>query len=67
MTLRTLRSVDVLRERQRLLEGLGEIQRAIARRAPINEVLEMVVELTYELLGDELPALFGDPLLASAA
>ena len=58
LTLRTLRSVEVLRERQRLLEGLGAIQRAISRRAPINEVLEMVVELTFELLGDELPALF---------
>ena len=58
LTLRTLRSVEVLRERQRLLEGLGEIQRAIARRAPITEVLDMVVDLTYELLGDELPALF---------
>ena len=58
LTLRSLRSVEVLRERQRLLEGLAEIQRAIARRAPTRDVLEAVVELTAELLGDELPALF---------
>ena len=58
LSLRTLRSVEVLRERQRLLEGLGQIQRAIARRVPLSEVLELVVDLTAELLGDELPALF---------
>ncbi|MFL5847156.1 MAG: putative bifunctional diguanylate cyclase/phosphodiesterase [Solirubrobacteraceae bacterium] len=58
LSLRTLRSVEVLRERQQLLEGLSGIQRAISRRAPLNDVLEMVVDLTYELLGDELPALF---------
>jgi len=58
LTLRTLRSVEILRERQRLMEGLSEIQRAIARRAPLEEVLESVVDLTNELLGDELIALF---------
>ena len=58
LTLRTLRSVEVLRERQRLLEGLSDIQQTISRRGPLNDVLEMVVDLTYELLGDELSALF---------
>ena len=58
LALRTLRSVEVLRERQRLLEGLSDIQRAISRRAPLNDVFEMVVGLTFELMGDELPALF---------
>src|SRR5688572_16362572 len=58
LALRTLRSVEVLRERQRLLEGLSEIQRSIARRVPVKEVFEAVVDLTAELLGDELPALF---------
>jgi len=58
LSLRTLRSVEVLRERQRLLEGLGEIQRSIARRAPLDEVLEKIADLTAELLDDELSALF---------
>ncbi|MCW2966430.1 MAG: hypothetical protein JWM71_202 [Solirubrobacteraceae bacterium] len=58
LSLRTLRSVEVLRERQRLLEGLGSIQRSIARRVPLGEVLEQVVRLTSELLGDELSALY---------
>jgi diguanylate cyclase (GGDEF)-like protein len=58
LTLRTLRTVEVLRERQRLLEGLSDIQRAIAQRAPLHDVLDKIVGLTAELLGDELPALF---------
>jgi diguanylate cyclase (GGDEF)-like protein len=58
LSLRTLRSVAVLRERQRLLEGLSEIQRAISRRAPLHDVLEMVVGLTHALMPGELPALF---------
>ncbi|MDX6664366.1 MAG: hypothetical protein QOG68_572, partial [Solirubrobacteraceae bacterium] len=36
----------------------SEIQRDIARRVPLPDVLDRVVELTSELLGDELPALF---------
>ena len=63
LSLRTLRSVEVLRERQRLLEGLASIQRSIAQRAPLDDVLEQVVLLTSELLGDELSALYlRDPL-----
>ena len=58
LTLRTLRSVEILRERQRLLEGLSQIQREIAQRSPLSEVLDSIVALTAELMGDELPALF---------
>jgi diguanylate cyclase (GGDEF)-like protein len=58
MSLRTLRTVEALRERQRLLEGLSAIQRAIARRVPLHEVLEQIVALVEELLGDDLTALF---------
>ena len=58
-----------LRDHVRLLEGLSEIQRAIARRAPLDDVVEAVVDLTAQLLGDKLAVLFlrdGDELVVAA-
>jgi len=51
------RLLTILRERQMLLEGLAEIQRSIARRAPLPEVLDAIVVLAAELLSDEQTAL----------
>jgi diguanylate cyclase (GGDEF)-like protein len=47
------RLLAILWQRQRLLEGLAGIQRSIARRAPLREVLDAIVHLASELLGDE--------------
>ncbi len=49
--------VSALRERQRLLEGLSEIQRAIALREPLHQVLNTIVGLAQEILGDDQAAL----------
>ena len=49
--------VGALRERQRLLEGLSEIQRAIALREPLHQVLDAIVGLAQEILGDDQAAL----------
>jgi hypothetical protein len=50
--------VGSLRERQRLLEHLSGIQRAIARRAPLPRVLNMITLGTHELLGGDSVALW---------
>src|SRR2546430_2823758 len=42
-----------LQERQRLLEQLSTIQRAIARRAPLQQILDSITGRAQELLGDE--------------
>ena len=46
-----------LRERQTLLERLSRIQRSISTRAPLDEVLEAIVDGARELLGDEVVGL----------
>jgi diguanylate cyclase (GGDEF)-like protein len=43
--------VDSLSERQRLLEHLSGIQRAIARRAALPRVLDMITAGVHEMLG----------------
>lgn len=50
MALHTFRLLDSLRERQRLLERLSVIQRSIARRAGLNNVLSAVIAGVVELL-----------------
>jgi diguanylate cyclase (GGDEF)-like protein len=45
--------VDSLSERQRLLEHLSGIQRAIARRASLPRVLDMITAGAHEMLGGD--------------
>jgi diguanylate cyclase (GGDEF)-like protein len=51
------RLVGSLRERQRLLEQLSAIQRAIARRAPLDQILQAVTSGARELLNVEMAGL----------
>ena len=44
-------------ERQRLLEGLAEVQRLITQRAPIQEVLDAITTAVGEIVGDDMIAL----------
>jgi diguanylate cyclase (GGDEF)-like protein len=57
MTLRSLRLLDSLRERQALLEKLSRLQRSIASRVDLHEVLDSIVTGAAELLGDEVVGL----------
>jgi diguanylate cyclase (GGDEF)-like protein len=50
--------VGSLRERQRLLEHLSGIERAIARRAPLPRVLDMITVGAQEMLGGDSVALW---------
>ncbi|MCA2214422.1 putative bifunctional diguanylate cyclase/phosphodiesterase [Jidongwangia harbinensis] len=63
------RLVGSLKERQRLLEQLSAIQRAIARRAPLDQILQAVTAGARELLGVEMAGLnlieTDDPSLGS--
>jgi diguanylate cyclase (GGDEF)-like protein len=52
-----IRLLDTLRKRQRVLEAMARIQRAISRREPLQGVLEAIVGAAGELLGDDAPAL----------
>jgi diguanylate cyclase (GGDEF)-like protein len=54
LALRSIRLIGELRERQTLLERLTLLQRSIASRADIEEVLDGIVTGASELLGDEL-------------
>jgi diguanylate cyclase (GGDEF)-like protein len=47
------RLVHSLRERQRLLEQLSRIQRAITRREPLAQILDTITAAAQELFGDE--------------
>jgi diguanylate cyclase (GGDEF)-like protein len=47
------RLVTSLRERQRLLEQLSRIQRAITRREPLARILDTISDAAQELFGDE--------------
>jgi len=51
------RLLEMLQERQALLERLAKIQVSISRRAPLQEVLDAIVAGAGELLGDEVVAL----------
>jgi diguanylate cyclase (GGDEF)-like protein len=57
LTVSLIRGLDSLRQRQRLLERSSEIQRAITRRAPLQEVLEAIAEAARDLLGDDVAGL----------
>ena len=46
-----------LQERQRLLEQLSSIQRAISRRAPLQQILDAITAGAKDLLGDEVVGL----------
>jgi diguanylate cyclase (GGDEF)-like protein len=52
-----VRLLDTLRKRQRVLEAMARIQRAISRREPLDNVLETIVVAAGELLGEDAPAL----------
>ena len=54
LALRSIRLIGQLRERQTLLERLTLLQRSIASRADIEDVLHAIVSGASELLGDEL-------------
>jgi diguanylate cyclase (GGDEF)-like protein len=56
-TLRMLRTLAVLKERQMLLERLFRIQQSISHRKPIGEVLDSITEGAAELLGDDTASL----------
>jgi diguanylate cyclase (GGDEF)-like protein len=47
-----------LRQRQRLVEHLFDIQRAISRRRPLAQILDMITSAAQDLLGDEIVGLW---------
>ena len=49
--------LTTLQERQRLLEQLSSIERAISRRAPLQQILDTVTAGAKDLLGDEVVGL----------
>jgi diguanylate cyclase (GGDEF)-like protein len=57
LTVATLHTMEALRQRQRLLEQISVIQRAITRRAPLQTVLDAITGGARELLGDDVTAL----------
>ncbi len=46
-----------LQDRHRLLEQLSEVQRAITRRAPLQQILDAITDGAQELLGDDVAVL----------
>jgi diguanylate cyclase (GGDEF)-like protein len=50
--------LESLRQRQRLLEHLFAIQRAISRRRPLAQILDMITRAAQDLLGDEIVGLW---------
>jgi len=54
LALRSIRLIGELRERQTLLERLTLLQRSIASRVDIEDVLDAIVTGASELLGDEM-------------
>jgi diguanylate cyclase (GGDEF)-like protein len=52
-----VRLLETLRKRQRVLEAMARIQRAISRREPLQGVLETIVGAAGALLGEDAPAL----------
>lgn len=57
LALRPLRAVLVLNERQRVLEHIARVQRAIANRVPLPELFGKVTESALSLFGSELAIL----------
>jgi diguanylate cyclase (GGDEF)-like protein len=58
LALRPLRLLASLGERERLLDQVARVQRAIANRAPLPEVFDTVTEGVLDLLGTELAMLY---------
>ena len=58
MALRPLRVLVTLGERQRALEAVSRVQRAIANRAPLPEVFDTVTKSALSLFGTELAMLY---------
>jgi len=56
-TAQHFRRVNSLHEREQLFDQLNAIQRAIARRAPLQEILDAITTGAAELLGVEMAAL----------
>ena len=54
LSLRSIRLIGELSERQTLLERLTHLQRSIASRVDLEDVLDAIVTGASELLGDEL-------------
>jgi diguanylate cyclase (GGDEF)-like protein len=50
--------MESLRQRQRLLEYLLDVQRAISLRRPLDQILDMITVAAHELLGDEIVGLW---------
>ncbi len=46
-----------LQDRHRLLEQLSEVQRAITRRAPLQQILDAITDGAQAMLGDEVAVL----------
>ncbi len=71
LALRPLRVLVKLSERQRLLDQVARVQRAIADRAPLPQVFDIVTEGVLDLFGTELAMLYlaeqGILLLASVS
>jgi len=62
LALRPLRVLVKLHERQRVLEQVARVQKAIASRAPLPEVFDTVTEGALGLFGSELATLYlADP------
>src|SRR5439155_5099234 len=58
LALRPLRMLATLHERQRMLEQVARVQRAIANRAPLAEVFDTVTDGALGLFGGQLAALY---------
>jgi diguanylate cyclase (GGDEF)-like protein len=58
LALRPLRVMVTLGERQRVLEQVAQVQRAIANRAPLPEVFDTVTQSALGLFGSELAMLY---------
>src|SRR6266536_818907 len=58
LALRPLRVLVTLNERQRVLEAVARVQRAIANRAPLPEVFDTVTQSALGLFGTELAMLY---------
>lgn len=50
--------LNSLRQRQRLVEHLFDIQRAISRRRPLAQILDMITGAAQDLLNDEIVGLW---------
>src|SRR5436305_9350236 len=58
LALRPLRVMVLLGERQRMLEQVARVQRAIANRAPLPEVFDTVTASALHLFGTDLAMLY---------